>query len=76
MKILKILNEYLLFKINFRLVQRINSLEETVKRYADQYTTDLAVYTSVCHFPSEKIKIHLFHYPVIHLSHLLIQTFI
>ncbi|KAL4003347.1 hypothetical protein ACH3XW_7235 [Acanthocheilonema viteae] len=29
-----------------RLVQRINSLEETVKRYEGQYTTDLAMYTS------------------------------
>ncbi|CAG9535209.1 unnamed protein product [Cercopithifilaria johnstoni] len=29
-----------------RLVQRINSLEETVKRYAGQYTADLAMYTS------------------------------
>uniref|UniRef100_A0A915Q295 Uncharacterized protein n=1 Tax=Setaria digitata TaxID=48799 RepID=A0A915Q295_9BILA len=30
----------------WRLVQTINSLEEAIKRYATQYTTDLAIYTS------------------------------
>ncbi|OZC06431.1 hypothetical protein X798_06576 [Onchocerca flexuosa] len=29
-----------------RLLQTINSLEETIKQYAAQYTTDLAIYTS------------------------------